>query len=152
MTDTGPIPPDPSTPPSTPPGDVPPAGVPANPPVDYAAVPSTAYTGPEPTKDEKTMAMLAHLLGLLGFIGPLVIWLIKKDQSQFVDDQGKEALNFHLMLLIGLVAGGLLTFVCIGFFILPAVYILGVVFSIIGAMKANQGIAYRYPFTIHFIK
>lgn len=146
MTDTGPIPPSPTPPPS---GSTPPAGAP----LDHgkpAGVP--VYTGPEPDKDSRTMAMLAHLLGILGFIGPLIIWLIKKDQSPFVDDQGKEAINFHLVMLIGYVVGGLTFCIFIGMIIVPAVWIVSVIFSILGAIKANQGIAYRYPFNIRFIK
>jgi len=104
------------------------------------------------TKDEKTMAMLAHLLGILGFLGPLIIWLIKKDTSAFVDDQGKEALNFHLTMLIGYLIGGVTLWLCIGAFIMAAVWIVSMIFSIVGAMKANQGIAYRYPFAIRLIK
>src|SRR6266852_3321441 len=73
------------------------------PPADSQA-PPPAETGPLPvaqTQDDKTMGMICHLLGIiLGIIGPLIIWLIKKDQSKFVDDQGKEALNFQIVLLI----------------------------------------------------
>lgn len=98
------------------------------------------------------MGMLAHLLGVLGFLGPLIIWMIKKDQSPFVNDQGKEALNFHLVMLIGYIIGFATTWMCVGFFILPAVAIVSIIFSIMGAMKAKDGIAYRYPFTIRFIK
>ena len=98
------------------------------------------------------MGMLAHLLGIVGFVGPLIIWLIKKDKSPFVDDQGKEALNFHLMLLIGYIICAATTMICIGVFILPAVSILGTIFSILGALKGKEGLAYRYPFTIRFIK
>src|SRR5437868_1922887 len=80
--------------------DVPPA-TPVTP--DYGTPPATKgpqYLGPAPSPEEKQMGMLAHLLGIIGFVGPLIIWLIKKDQSPFVDDQGKEALNFHLTMLI----------------------------------------------------
>jgi uncharacterized Tic20 family protein len=101
---------------------------------------------------DRQMAMLAHLLGILGFIGPLIIWLVKKDQSKFIDDQGKEALNFHLTMLIGYVIGGATSFFCIGFLIIPVVFVISVIFSIIGAMKANEGIAYRYPVAIRLIK
>jgi len=123
-------------------------------PIDYstAAVTGAPYLGPPPNADEKTMGMLAHLLGILGFIGPLIVWLMKKDQSPFVNDQGKEALNFHLMMVIGFVIGFATMTFCIGFFILPAVWIVSVIFSILGAMKAKDGMAYRYPFTIRFIK
>ena len=145
MTDTGPTPP----PGSTPPPGTPPPGTPLN----YGTpTAGSLYSGPTPTKDERTMGMLAHLLGVIGFLGPLIIWLIKKDQSPFVDDQGKEALNFHLVMLIGYIVGGATMCIFIGMVLLPAVWVVSVIFSIIGAMKANQGIAYRYPFNIRFIK
>lgn len=150
MTDIPSTPPEgtPELPPSTP--VTPPAGMP----VDYSAAPLAGgpYVGPPPTQDEKTMGMLAHLLGVFGFLGPLIIWMVKKDQSPFINDQGKEALNFHLVMLIGYIVGFATTWMCVGFFILPAVAIVSIIFSIIGAMKAKDGLAYRYPFTIRFIK
>ena len=140
----------PGIPPTTP-GGTPPGGAP----LDYSAPTASGvpvYAGPPPTQDEKTMAMLAHLLGIFGFLGPLIIWLIKKDQSPFVNDQGKEALNFHLVMLIGYVAGIILSFFCIGFLVILAVWVCSLIFSIIGAMKAKEGIAYRYPFNIRMVK
>ena len=99
------------------------------------------------------MAMLAHLLGIvLGPIGPLIIWLIKKDQSPFVNDQGKEDLNFQITLLIVYIIGGATMALCIGLVIVPAIGIISLIFSIMAALKANQGIAYRYPFAIRLIK
>lgn len=149
-----------SEPITPPPGDPTDTPTPATPPTDattalgyQSPTDAKAYTGPAPDKDSKTMAMLAHLLGiLLGFLGPLIIWLMKKEQSPFIDDQGKEALNFQLVLLIGYVIGGATTFVCVGFIILPIVWVAGLIFGIMGTMKANEGIAYRYPFNIRFIK
>jgi uncharacterized Tic20 family protein len=111
------------------------------------------YSGPAATQDDKTMAMLAHLGGILfGFLAPLIVWLIKKDQSPFVEDQSKEALNFQITLLIGYVIGGATTMVCVGFIILPIVWIVGLVFGIMGSMAAYKGEAYRYPFNIRLIK
>ena len=98
------------------------------------------------------MAMLAHLLGIIGFLGPLIIWLIKKDQSPFVDDQGKEALNFQLTVLIGWVIAVITSFFCIGALVGLAVFVCNLIFCIMGCMKANQGIAYRYPFALRLIK
>jgi hypothetical protein len=145
MTTSGPIPPnDPNAA-----GGVPPTGDAIVP--DYANVPG-GYAGPAPDEESKSMAMLAHMLGILGFIGPLIIWLIKKDQSPFVNDQGKEALNFHLTLLIGIVIGIATSCIGVGLVIIPLVWILGIVFSIIGGMKAKEGIPYRYPFAIRMIK
>ncbi len=107
----------------------------------------------EENKDARTMAMLAHLLAIpLAFLGPLLIWLIKKDQHPFVDDQGKEALNFNIMLAIAYVACGLLTIVCIGALLLPLVWIVNIVFAILGGMAANRGEWYRYPFSLRLIK
>lgn len=159
-----PIPPPPPDPFNSPTGAPPPhagaPGVPANVPGHTAPGAASsgygypdAYTGPAPDQDSKTMAMLAHLLGIfLGFIGPLIIWLIKKDQSPFVNDQGKEALNFNITVLIGLLVGGATTCIFIGIIIVPAVIIFGIVFSIIAALKAKDGIAYRYPFLLRLIK
>jgi uncharacterized Tic20 family protein len=111
------------------------------------------YVGPAPDKDSKTMSLLAHLLGILiGFIGPLVIWLLKKDTSPFVDDQGKESLNFQLTLLIGYIIAGATSCIFIGMLIFPIVWIVGLILGIMGAMKANEGVAYRYPVNIRFIK
>lgn len=141
-----PIPP--SNEPNTPP--------PATPePVNYRSPGAdlNVYQGPPPDKDAKTMAMLSHLLGiLLGFLGPLIIWLLKKDSSPFVDDQGKESLNFQLMLLIGYVIAGATTCLVIGFILLPIIWLLALIFGIMGTIKANEGVAYRYPFNIRFIK
>ena len=97
-------------------------------------------------------AMFAHLSGLLlGVIGPLIIYLIKKDEDPFVADQSREALNFHLALIIALLISAVAILVIIGIFLLPAVIIAGWVFQIIAAVQANKGVWYRYPITIRFI-
>ena len=122
-----------------------------------AAAPLPSEPGPTslPTaqnQDDKTMGLLCHLLGpFLGFIGPLLIWLIKKEQSKFVDDQGKEALNFNLTLLIGHMIG--IATACFTFGAINGVVgLVGLIFGIIGGLEANKGIAYRYPFNIRVIK
>src|ERR1700761_2896163 len=95
-------------PPTPPPaGPDPAAAPPPPPPIDYGTgtASGAAYTGPAPDKDSVTMGMLCHLLGIpIGFLGPLIIWLVKKDTSPFVDDQGKEALNFQITRLIATAA------------------------------------------------
>jgi uncharacterized Tic20 family protein len=106
---------------------------------------------PETTSDDRTMGMLCHLLGAFtGFLGPLIIWLIKKDQSRFVDDQGKEALNFQLTMLIGHLIGAATACFTFGLVSL-AVVVVGLVFSILGAVEANKGVRYRYPLNIRMI-
>ena len=103
-------------------------------------------------KDDKTFGMLAHLLGIFtGFLGPLVIWLIKKEESPFVDDQGKEALNFQIWMTIGYILSSILISFLIGCITYPILLILSLVFGIMGTMKANEGIAYRYPVNIRII-
>jgi uncharacterized Tic20 family protein len=105
------------------------------------------------SSEDRTLALLCHLGGILaGFLVPLVIWLIKKDQSRFVDDQGKEALNFQLTVLIAWAVSFASAFVFIGLVLLPAVMILNIVFCILAAVAANQGQVYRYPLNIRLIK
>lgn len=111
-------------------------------------------------KEDYTMGMLCHLVTFLGYVGvpfgnivgPLVIWLMKKDQDAFVDETGKEVLNFQISVTIYAIVCGLLFLVFIGIILLPILLIATVVYTIIGAMKANEGQVYRYPFTIRFIK
>ncbi|MDG2510061.1 DUF4870 domain-containing protein [Stenotrophomonas maltophilia] len=105
--------------------------------------------------DQRTMALAAHLLGIFtGFIGALIIWLINKDDAgkAFVTDQAKEALNFQITVTIAMVISMILTIVIIGVFLAPIVGIISLVFSIIAAVKANNGEAYRYPFALRLIK
>lgn len=104
-------------------------------------------------------AMLCHLSALIAYvgvplghiIGPLVVWLIKKDQYPLVDDQGKEALNFQISVTIYGILAGFLIFLFVGFLLLPAVILFDLVMIIVAAVKANQGIAYRYPLCIRFM-
>jgi len=103
--------------------------------------------------DARTMAMLCHLLAIFtSFIGPLIIWLVKKDDHPFIDEQGKEALNFQITVCLAMIASFLLTFVCIGAFLIPAVSILDLVFCIIATIKSNGGEHYRYPVALRLVK
>ena len=110
-------------------------------------------------KQEHTMGMLAHLASFSGWIipfgniiGPLIIWLMKKDESEYVAYHGRESLNFQITLTLAYVVSGILILVLIGILLLPIVFIAGVVLSIIVAIKANEGVRYEYPFCIRFIK
>ena len=101
------------------------------------------------------MALAAHLLGIFTwFIGPLIIWLINKDDASksFVTDQAKEALNFQITITIAMLICIVLTIVIIGGILAPIVGILNLVFCIIAAVKANNGEAYRYPFALRLVK
>ncbi len=112
------------------------------------------------SKDARTWGMACHLMALAGLIipgigfilGPLVMWLIKKDEDPFIDDQGQEAVNFQITIFLALVVASLLCFIVIGFFIVPIIAIGNIVLVIIGSMKANEGVKYRYPFAIRFLK
>ena len=128
---------------------------------DSGGTPTAADPGDRETnKDARLWAMFCHLAGLAGLvlpaigcvIGPLVVWLIKKEEFPFVDEQGKEALNFQLTLLIGWVIAFVLSCFCIGFILYPLLLLAAIIFSILGAVKANSGVAYRYPWSIKFIK
>lgn len=102
--------------------------------------------------DRRMWAMLAHLGGIiLGFIAPLVVWLVYKDRDEFIKDQAVEALNFQITLVFGWIVAFVLTFLFIGFLLYPVLWIASLVFSIIGGMAANRGERYRYPFAVRLV-
>ncbi|MFN0078895.1 MAG: DUF4870 domain-containing protein [Prosthecobacter sp.] len=105
------------------------------------------------TQDEKTLGIVMHVLCLVGFpiLGPLVVWLIKKDQSHYLDLQGRELLNFQISYLIYGVAAFLLCFVLIGFVLLPVIVIATIILTIIGIVRASEGQVYRFPLTIRLL-
>lgn len=105
------------------------------------------------SKEEKNFSLLAHILGLFtGIVGPLILWIIKKDTSSFIEKHTREALNFQITLLFAYVVSWILSFALIGFFILPIVFILSLIFSVSAAVKASNGIEYIYPLTIRLVK
>ena len=158
---------------SPPPGE--PSGQPTPPPGQPSAPPPQAgQPGPAPAyqqgpgyqgqpagyqsappmrpEDEKLWALAAHLGPLvLGFIAPLVVWLVFKDRSQFLDRHGKEALNFQIAYLVYFIVAGLSIFLLIGFVLLPLVGIAWVVFMILAAVQASQYQDYRYPWIFRVI-
>ena len=111
-------------------------------------------------RDERMWATLCHLSAFALFllptcgnlIGPLIVWLIKKDELPLVDDQGKEVLNFQISMTIYYIAAAILCCAFVGFVLLPALLIFGIVVTIMGAVKASTGVAYRYPLCIRFLK
>jgi len=106
----------------------------------------------------RNWGMLCHLSGLavwLGMpfgniIGPLIVWLMKKDQYPEVDVQGKEALNFQLSWTIYTIVAGLMVLMVIGLLILPLLFIAHLVLTILAALEVSKGRSYRYPLTIRF--
>jgi len=97
--------------------------------------------------------MLSHIGAIvLGFIAPLVIWLIYKGRGQFVEEQAKESLNFQILVAIAYVIGTVTSVIGIGFIIIPVVWVAALVFEIIAGLAANKGEAYRYPLNWRLIK
>ena len=113
----------------------------------------------QPTKDERTWAMLCHFSAFVGlifpfgnFLAPLIIWLIKKEELPFVEDQGKEVLNFQISMTIYLLISGILCIILIGIPIIIGLIIFSFIITIIAAISANDGKSYRYPINLRLIK
>lgn len=107
----------------------------------------------EPSSDDRVIAMLIYVTSFFtAIIGPLIIWLVKKDYSPFVNKHGKEYFNFVISYAIYSVIGFITIALLIGFVILPLVGLLGFIFTIVGAVKAFNGEVYRIPLSIPFIK
>jgi uncharacterized Tic20 family protein len=115
---------------------------------------------PELTSEAKNWGMLCHLSALAGllvpglamFVGPLLIWLIKGKDHPFIDDQGKESLNFQISMLVYFIVSCVLICVLIGIVLAPVVFLTNIILVIVASMKASGGEAYRYPLTIRLIK
>jgi uncharacterized protein len=118
------------------------------------------------TNDERQWAMFTHLSALIGLIipfgnvlGPLIFWQMKKNESAFIDDQGKEALNFQITFTLALLAllavGTVLLIILIGFVFYIAAFVVGIaglVLTVLAGIRANNGEYYRYPWSWRPIK
>ena len=111
-----------------------------------------AVAAPLSPEQDIQWGSFAHLGGILGFLPSLIIWLVFKDRGSFTDTEAKEALNFQITLVFGYIISAILVVVVIGALLMWAVWILGVVFSIIAFLQAKDGKHYRYPFAIRLIK
>jgi uncharacterized Tic20 family protein len=116
-----------------------------------------------PDKDQRTWAMIAHLsafayyiTGIGHILGPLIVWLSKRDGNPFVDDQAKEALNFQISITLYVIAAVIMcltvVLAVVGIPILIGVHAFQIVCMIIAAIKAHDGVAFRYPLALRFIK
>lgn len=111
---------------------------------------SDSLPGIVPTPDEKTLALVSHIVTLVSqFIDPLIIYLVKKDESAFVAAHAKESLNFQLTVLLIII---LLIVSIVGILLLWFLGIYVLVLVIIATIRASEGKLYRYPFCIRFIK
>ena len=133
--------------------------------VTPSAPPQPPPAAPAPTEsEERTWAMLGHLSAFSAFItgigcvlGPLIVWLIKRETMPFAGEQAKEALNFNITMIIACVALWLLTIITLGIGLLLtvplglALFVGWIVLTIIAAVKANNGEHYRYPFTLRLV-
>ncbi len=121
--------------------------------------PSPPAAAPLTPEQDRQWAMLGQFGGILGFIPPLIIWLVFRDRGRLTEQEAKESLNFQISVAIFVlgfyILGTILSFVIIGLLLFPlavAVSIAGVVFAIVAGIKVNGGGTYRYPYTFRFIK
>ena len=113
-----------------------------------------------PTENERTWGMLAHLAALAGLVlplignilGPLVVWLAKRDSSAFVAAHAKESLNFNITVVLAGVVCGFLALIFIGFLLGTALFIAWLVMTLIAAIKASEGAPYHYPVSLRLVK
>ncbi len=110
-------------------------------------------------QNERTLGLVCHLslfasfiVPFASFIIPLIIWLMKRESSKFIDETGKEVLNFQISLLIYAIGCAILMIIVIGIPLAIAVSIAAIVFAIMGAVAASKGETYRYPFILRLIK
>lgn len=111
-------------------------------------------------KKASTWGMLCHLTALCGLIGipfghllgPLVVWLLKRNDHPFVEEQGKESLNFQISMTLYALVALLLVLAAVGVPLLIGIGVLDVIFVVIASVKTSRGESYRYPLTIRFIK
>ena len=119
----------------------------------------TTSTSPSTSTSVRTWCMLAHASALVGFlvpvaghlVGPLIIWLAKRQDSPEIDAHGKESMNFQISMLIWNCIAAILILVLIGIPLLILLHILNIIFVIVASIQASEGKLYRYPLTIRLI-
>ncbi|MEE4283843.1 MAG: DUF4870 domain-containing protein [Pseudomonadales bacterium] len=109
--------------------------------------------------ETRRWAAATHIAAVAGYvipfgniIGPLLVWQLKKEDGQLIDDQGKESVNFQITVSIAMLISALLTLILIGFLMIFVIGLGALILVVIAAIKANDGEAYRYPLTLRFIK
>jgi hypothetical protein len=122
--------------------------------------PAAAPISGAPTQDERTWGLIAHLSGFAFFLfplggnilAPLIIWLTRRDTSAHVEMEAREALNFNISVTLGWMVCGSLVFALIGIPLGAALFLYWLVMTIVAGVKASEGIAYRYPFSLRLVK
>ncbi len=115
---------------------------------------------PQPSAQARQWAMFCHYSAFFWFLvpmignvlGPLIVWQLKKDMDPFVDEQGKEALNFQITFSILLMICGVLAWILIGFPLMALISVVALVLVVIAGIRANEGTPYRYPFCWRIVK
>ena len=111
------------------------------------------------TPEEMQMGMFCHLASLVGYVvpfgnilGPLILWLIKKDTMPFVDSEGKESVNFQISMTVYMLVSGVLMFFCIGLPMLIGFAVFDIIVVVLACIESSKGRPYRYPLCIRFIQ
>ncbi len=127
--------------------------------MSHQVQPSGSEVSSEVPQSERDLAMLCHLLSLSGYVvpmagivAPLVLWLLKREEMPFLDQHGKEVMNFQISMLIYSVVAAILAFAIVGFFLLLGLVVLHIVVTIQGAVAAREGRTFDYPFTLRLIE
>jgi hypothetical protein len=106
----------------------------------------------EPSNDDKNIATITHLGGtVFSFIPALIVWMLKKDDSEYISSQAKEALNFQITVLLAQFIAGFLALILIGVLLMAIVWLTNIFLCIIAAIATSKGETYRYPFTLRLI-
>jgi uncharacterized Tic20 family protein len=121
---------------------------------------AASVSGASPTQDERTWGMIAHLSAFAVFVfplggnilAPLIIWLTRRNTSAYVEMEAREALNFNISVALGWIVCGLLVFALIGIPLGAALFLYWLVMAIVAAVKASEGVGYRYPFSLRLVK
>ena len=102
--------------------------------------------------NDKNISVLTHLAGIFfSFVPALIVWLLKKDDSAFIGEQSREALNFQITIVIAYMVAGVLAWILVGLLFFPIIWLANLVFSLVAAIKVSQGEHYRYPFSLRLI-
>jgi uncharacterized Tic20 family protein len=107
-----------------------------------------------PTSDERTIAMLSHILAIIpgiGILGPLIIYLVKNQDSAFVAHHAKESLNFQITVILAYIISGVLMLVLIGFFLFWVIGIVNTILVIVATIKTSENQLYTYPFSLRIV-
>ncbi len=105
-----------------------------------------------PSANDKNIAVLTHLAGIFfSFIPALIVWLLKKDDSAFIGEQSREALNFQITMVIGYMVAGVLSWILIGLLFFPLLWLANLILCLLAAVKVSKGENYQYPFALRLI-